>query len=293
MTRTWRLCAPVLIVILAGCDNPPTAEQQKQAQQLVNNTLNNMVFVEGGTFLMGDFGGKDGKSNFVYSISKDNKFTHNVTLDSFSISKSKVSWGEYLLWINLTNKPLPKSYIAIKEWTSYPPAKEFIKDNYLASVGWQDAKDYCQWIGQQSGLPVDLPTEAQWEYAARSQGQFISLATYNQQFDTEVMHSSRAFVPLNTRKPNQIGLYDMMGNGWDWTNDWYDENYYSASPSKNPQGPISGIKKVARGSAGTDIFKNLTINRYAMEPVLNDITITGRGFRCAIQSPTPIQPVTK
>lgn len=98
-----------------GCDQQPTAEQQKQAQQLVNSTLNNMVFVEGGTFLMGDFGGKDGKSNFVYSLSKDNKFTHNVTLDSFSISKSKVSWGEYLQWLDIMGKPLPENYKKLKE----------------------------------------------------------------------------------------------------------------------------------------------------------------------------------
>ncbi|WPA90884.1 SUMF1/EgtB/PvdO family nonheme iron enzyme [Providencia zhijiangensis] len=288
MKMLWCLSVPLLIGSLVGCDNTPTAEQQKQAQQLVNDTLNNMVFVEGGTFLMGDFGGKDGVSTLYYSPRKDNKFTHNVTLDSFSISKSKVSWGEYLLWIDLTNKPLPKSYIAIKEWTRYPPAKEFIKDNYLASVGWQDAKDYCQWIGQQSGLPVDLPTEAQWEYAARSQGQFLRYSTDNGQFGTFVDPSSEPYIVLNKRKPNPLGLYDMLGNGWDWTNDWYDENYYSVSPEKNPQGPQSGTTKVTRGSAGTNFMDNQNIERYAMPPVLTEIMSTGRGFRCAIQSPTPI-----
>ncbi|QLR03560.1 formylglycine-generating enzyme family protein [Providencia rettgeri] len=288
MKMVWCLSLPLLIGSLVGCDHTPTAEQQKQAQQLVNDTLNNMVFVEGGTFLMGDFGGKDGKSNFVYSISKDNKFTHNVTLDSFSISKSKVSWGEYLQWLDIMGKPLPENYKKLKEQVRYVSMKKFTNDNYLASVNWQDAKDYCQWIGQQSGLPVDLPTEAQWEYAARSRGQFLNYSSDDGKFGDFIDPSSKAYIPLNMRKPNPLGLYDMIGNGWDWTNDWYDENYYSVSPEKNPQGPQSGTTKVTRGSAGTNFMDNQNIERYAMPPVLTEIMSTGRGFRCAIQSPTPI-----
>ncbi|MEI9532510.1 formylglycine-generating enzyme family protein [Moellerella wisconsensis] len=277
------------LMLLTACDTRPTPEQQAKANQLVQNTLDNMVFAEGGTFLMGDFGGKDGVSTLYYSFDKDNKFVHNVTLDSFSLSKQKVSWGEFLLWLEIMGRPLPKNYIKLREWTDYPPAKEFIKDNYLASVNWQDAKDYCQWVGQQSGLPVDLPTEAQWEYAARSRGQFLRLATHDGKFASVIADDALSYAPLGERQPNPLGLYDMMGNGWDWTNDWYDENYYAASPEKNPQGPETGTLKVARGSAGTDIFKNQNIDRYAMPPVLTNITITGRGFRCAVQSPIPIQ----
>lgn len=166
--------------------------------------------------------------------------------------------------------------------------KKFTNDNYLASVNWQDAKDYCQWIGQQSGLPVDLPTEAQWEYAARSRGQFLNYSSDDGKFGDFIAPSSKAYIPLNMRKPNPLGLYDMIGNGWDWTNDWYDENYYSVSPEKNPQGPQSGTTKVTRGSAGTNFMDNQNIERYAMPPVLTEIMSTGRGFRCAIQSPKPI-----
>ncbi|MEI9749308.1 SUMF1/EgtB/PvdO family nonheme iron enzyme, partial [Moellerella wisconsensis] len=217
------------IVLLTACDTRPTSEQQAKANQLVQNTLDNMVFAEGGTFLMGDFGGKDGVSTLYYSPRKDNKFVHNVTLDSFSLSKQKVSWGEFLLWLEIMDRPLPMSYIELREWVTYPPAKEYIKDNYLASVNWQDAKDYCQWVGQQSGLPVDLPTEAQWEYAARSRGQFLRLATHDGKFASVIADDALSYAPLGERQPNPLGLYDMMGNGWDWTNDWYDANYYAVS----------------------------------------------------------------
>ncbi|HHR5880709.1 TPA: formylglycine-generating enzyme family protein [Providencia alcalifaciens] len=279
-----------------GCDHTPTAEQQKQAQQLINDSLQNMVFIEGGTFLMGDFGsGHDGKSTLPYSLGTDNKFVHDVTLDNFSLSKYRVTWYQFNLWKELTRQSLTETYKDLSTQNELPSWKESTQDNYPASVDWQDAKDYCLWLGQQTGLPIDLPTEAQWEYAARNRGQFVLFAskdgTYNNGQEGGDALVAAGFYPVGNFPPTPLGLYDMVGNGLDWINDWYDANYYKYSPSRNPQGPEQGKEKVMRGSEGNFYLKNLTIIR-SSRPLKNGIR-PKLGFRCAVQSPNPIQPVTK
>ncbi|WP_374447800.1 formylglycine-generating enzyme family protein [Providencia sp.] len=204
--------------LLTGCDQQLTAEQETQKQQLINQSLGNMVFIEGGTFLMGDFGsGHDDKSTLPYSIGKDNKFVHDVTLDSFSLSKYRVTWGQFNLWRELTKKPLTDTYQELKNEKLIPKWIESTQDSYPASVDWQDAKDYCLWLGQQTGLPFDLPTEAQWEYAARNRGQFIVFAskdgTYNDGSQGGEALFATDFAPVGVYPPTPLGLYDMMGGG--------------------------------------------------------------------------------
>ncbi len=204
--------------LLTGCDQQLTAEQETQKQQLINQSLGNMVFIEGGTFLMGDFGsGHDDKSTLPYSIGKDNKFVHDVTLDSFSLSKYRVTWGQFNLWRELTKKPLTDTYQELKNEKLIPKWIESTQDSYPASVDWQDAKDYCLWLGQQTGLPFDLPTEAQWEYAARNRGQFILFAskdgTYNDGSEGGESLFATDFSPVGVYPPTPLGLYDMMGGG--------------------------------------------------------------------------------
>ncbi|WP_369310405.1 formylglycine-generating enzyme family protein [Providencia rettgeri] len=284
------------VLVTTGCDQPLTAEQEKQKQQLLNDSLNNMVFIEGGTFLMGDFGsGHDGKSTLPYSIDKDNKFVHNVTLDSFSLSKYRVTWGQFNLWRELTAQPLTEKYQKLKTRDRLKDWQASTQDNYPASADWQDAKDYCLWLGQQTGLPIDLPTEAQWEYAARNRGQFILFAskdgTYNDGSQGGEALFATDFAPVGVYPPTPLGLYDMMAVGFDWMNDWYAADYYEHSPVKNPQGPEQGKEKVTRGADGSFYLKNLTMNRYPTP--LTNRNIPGLGFRCAVQSPTPVQPITK
>jgi len=88
---------------------------------------------------MGDFGsGHDGKSTLPYSLGKDNKFVHDVTLDSYSLSKYRVTWGQFNLWRKLTAQPLTDRYLDLS-------TQKEIKD-------WQDVKDYCLWLGQRCRL---------------------------------------------------------------------------------------------------------------------------------------------
>ncbi|MTC61805.1 SUMF1/EgtB/PvdO family nonheme iron enzyme [Providencia rustigianii] len=296
-------CRTVLLIsfgLLTGCDQQLTTEQENQKQQLINDSLQNMVFIEGGTFLMGDFGsGHDGKSTLPYSLGTDNKFVHDVTLDSFSLSKYRVTWRQFNLWRALTGLQLTDRYNDLKSRDIMKDWQASTQDNYPASADWQDAKDYCLWLGQQAGLPIDLPTEAQWEYAARNRGQFILFAskdgTYND--GSENTNNSddalfaAGFYPIGSYPPTPLGLYDMMGNGLDWTNDWYAADYYEHSPKTNPQGPEQGEEKVVRGSESSMYLNTLVMNRW-YHPLKNR-NIPGLGFRCAVQSPAPIQSVTK
>ncbi|WP_353242944.1 SUMF1/EgtB/PvdO family nonheme iron enzyme [Providencia sp.] len=282
-------------ILLTACQPSLSPEQQALSDNLVSQSINNMVFIEGGSFMMGDFGGHDGRSTRPYTVEQDNKAFHKVTLDSFSLAKYPVTWKEFNLWITLTNRSPSKHYQRLENANSIPFARAIVQEQFMARTDWQSAKDFCQWLGQQTNLSIDLPTEAQWEYAARNRGQFVGFAsadgtfTLYEQYETEP--DVFGYTAVGTTPPNPLGLYDMARNGLNWINDWYAEDYYSVSPELNPQGPSSGEEKVARGSTGTAYHKNITVDRHSRPPI--DENSTGLGFRCAVQSPTPVQPVAK
>lgn len=153
-----------------------------------------------------------------------------------------------------------------------------LSDNYSASVTWQRAKDYCLWLGELSGKKIDLPTEAQWEYAARSEGKYLPFATDNGKIERGRNHPTYdelqqytgglylPIYPIGKYPPNPLGLYDMGLSGKEWTNDWYASDYYSHSPVKDPQGPTKGERKVQRGAVGGDDQYALTIFRQSSPP---------------------------
>jgi formylglycine-generating enzyme required for sulfatase activity len=140
------------------------------------------------------------------------------------------------------------------------------------------SQDYCHWLGEKTGLPLDLPTEAQWEYAARNRGGYVLFATDNGNYEIgknianneQKIHFSGlhlfSFI-IGKFPPTPLGLYDMAGNGVDWINDWYAEDYYSRSPEIDPQGPDSGKYKVIRGYlGGGGAFTNQTVYRQFVRP---------------------------
>lgn len=128
-----------------------------------------------------------------------------------------------------------------------------------------------------------LPTEAEWEYAARSGGKNEKYSGGND-IDSVAWYSGnsgRKTHPVGQKQPNGLGIYDMSGNVWEWTNDWYDENYYRNSPRDNPKGADSGQYRVLRGgSLRSDALDSRAAHRGGNLP---DIRFSGSfGFRCVM-----------
>jgi formylglycine-generating enzyme required for sulfatase activity len=212
-----------------------------------------MVHVPGGCFLMGDNFG-DGYS--------DELPVHEVCLSSFYIDKYQVTQGEYQSVMG--NNP------------SFFPGDN---NRPVEQVTWYNARDYCQTVGKR------LSTEAEWEYAARSGGKLEKWAGTN----TESLVGSYAWYkansglishPVGQKQPNDLGLYDMSGNVWEWVADWFDEDYYSFSPKNNPQGPSNGTDRVVRGGCWcTESTRLLRTTVRLWDLPGNKDRFTG--FRCA------------
>jgi len=234
-----------------------TPEQSSTLQALVAKTKKNLVFVQGGSFQMGDFGPIHNAEKLPYYGGMDSMMLHKVTLDSFSMAAYKTTYEDYDVYTALHG---------LEKLMQDPRDIYFKRRTAPAGVQWQPARDYCQWLGQQVGVPMDLPTEAQWEYAARNRGQMVVFATdngkvemgrnvptfewleehnYNPAMGT---HSGSAMYEVGLFPPNPLGLYDLVSNGFDWALDWYDPAYYANSPEHNPSGPSTGAKKVRRGN---------------------------------------------
>ncbi|MGN1173427.1 MAG: formylglycine-generating enzyme family protein, partial [Muribaculaceae bacterium] len=188
-----------------------------------------MVYVPGGTFTMGATAeqGDDAWDS--------EKPAHSVTLSGYYIGKYEVTQAQWKAIMG-TN---PSS---------------FKGDNLpVERVSWDDCQTFIRKLNQLTGKKFSLPTEAQWEYAARggkSGGTKYSgcndidnVAWYYRDIAGEKTH------PVGTKSPNDLGIFDMSGNVWEWCQDWYDSNYYKNSPTSNPTGPESGSRRVYRGGS--------------------------------------------
>ncbi|SLX52989.1 formylglycine-generating enzyme family protein [Klebsiella pneumoniae] len=270
--RKLIVVASVAAGLLTGCDQKSTGKRETLSEALVAKSLSNMVPVKGGEFLMGDFGPLVGQK-LPFSINQDDKVLHKVVLSDFSISKFKVTNDDYNKYLQITGIKKPPINILVKEYPSLQ------KDDYSVGVTWQQAKDYCQWLGKESDKNIDLPTEAQWEYAARSRGQYLPFSTNNGNFElgSKIPEQKKLdeytdgygfpIYPIGKYPPNPLGLYDMGLSGAEWSNDWYSTDYYSHSPVYDPQGPVKGNEKVLRGYVGGDRQYALTIFRQSSQPV--------------------------
>ena len=193
-----------------------------------------MVLVPAGEFIMGSNEGN-----------VDEKPAHQVYLDAYYIDKHEVTIGQYGEFLDVNSFDPPPL------WTTM--AQPSYENRPVVNVDWKDASNYCKWAGKR------LPTEAEWEKAARgTDGRLYpwgndppSPARANFGKDRDKWNNHEALVPVGQMKEGKspYGVYDLAGNVWEWVNDWYDPDYYAASPSRNPQGPISGKFKVIRGGS--------------------------------------------
>ena len=219
-----------------------------------------MVPVEGGTFTMGATleQGSDAHG--------DEKPVHKVTLSSFAIGQTEVTQE---LWEAVMGSN-PSSYKGAKR-----PVEE---------VSWNDCQTFITKLNQLTGKKFRLPTEAEWEYAARG-GKNSKGYKYagSNTIDEVAWYASNWGIQTHdvaTKKPNELGLYDMSGNVWEWCQDLYGSNYYSSSPQTNPTGPSSGSNRVLRGGSRIHYARDCRVSlRYYDDPDWRSISC---GLRLAL-----------
>ena len=227
ISQTFPLPNEPMKVVMVGVEEADLNRQPnitvKGKVYNVNGVEFSMVAVEGGTFMMGG-----GIHDFEMPV-------HRVELNSFSICQTEVTQE---LWEAVMGSN-----------PSYRKGLKFPVEN----VSWNDCQAFITKLNQLTGQQFRLPTEAEWEYAARGGNQSYGYIYSGSNRLKEVgwgAYNSRARTHVvATKAPNELGLYDMSGNVWEWCQDWSDASYYSSSPIDNPTGPFSGTSHVKRGGA--------------------------------------------
>jgi len=209
------------------------------------------VLVKGGCFQMGDVFG-DGDAH--------EKPVHEVCVSDFYLGKYEVTQGQWekVMGTNPANR------------------KKCGPDCPVDSVSWNMIQEFVTKLNSKGTTQYRLPTEAEWEYAARSGGKKEKWAgTVDEKALVEfAWHDMNSDSPVNQvgkKKPNSLGLYDMSGNILEWCQDVYDETYYGASPKDNPSGPADGPKRVLRGGySGREVKELRTTHRIGDDPAVWD-----------------------
>ena len=240
--------------------------------------IDGMVLIQGGWFLMGS----NKKAN--------ERPVHKVYVKSFYMDKFEVTVEEFRRFCIATGRKMPMQPI----WNS---------DNHpVVNVSWYDAQAYAKWAGKR------LPTEAEWEYAARAGGNSLTypfqmerayIKSYGNVADFSLYQKDRRRVivgsyedgfpftsPVGYFPPNPFGIYDLEGNVLEWCADWYDARYYSQSPQTNPGGPPKGSYKVIRGASWnrSGDYLRTTFRTYYPPQCTFDFL----GFRCAMDAETAL-----
>ena len=200
-----------------------------------------MIKVIGGTFTMGDESG---------DLGTDPLPTHSVTLKSFSIAKTETTVAQWKAYCTVTGHKMPQT-----------PSWGWKDNDPIVNVNWDDAVGYCDWLSDKTGQKYRLPTEAEFEYAAKggvnskgfkySGGQSLDLVGWYDGNSNNHPHN------VATKRANELGLYDMSGNVSEWCKDWYGE--YSNSQATNPQDSGTGEFRVLRGGAWSSVPANCRV----------------------------------
>ncbi len=194
---------------------------------------------------------------------------HKVYVSSFFMDKYEVTNQQYYKFCIATKNPLPQFW-GLNDFKSGPDFPDFP----VVGVSFSDAEKYARWSGKR------LPTEAEWEYAARG-GLINKNYPFGDQIDSTKVNYGRKYkgiLKVRTFKPNDFGLYDITGNVWEWTSDFYSDDYYASSPAENPKGPERGRFKVIRGGSWhSGAMCVQTYYRNGLSPSWVDFAV---GFRC-------------
>ena len=204
---------------------------------ILDRLVANMVYVAGGTFMMG---ANPGDSE-AYDWEKPR---HQVTLSGFSIGRYEVTQEEWEAVMGSN------------------PSKFNGKKRPVEQVSWDDCQEFIRKLNEKTGKRFRLPTEAEWEFAARggnkSQGYLYSGSNSLDAVAWNTSNSGSTTHDVGQKSPNELGLYDMTGNVYEWCSDWYGN--YSSSSQTNPAGPASGSDRVFRGGSWYSIARNCRVS---------------------------------
>ena len=236
------LCLVLLCVAAQSC-----SRRNPRESDAVPNI--DMVRIPGGEFMMGSETG-----------APDERPVHRVRVDSFYLGRTEVTVGQWRMFAResgyLTQAEQRRGGMVrgekgreVKRDANWEhPYQAQTDEHPVVLVSWKDAQAFCHWLSKKSGLNYRLPTEAEWEYACRAggkdelYGKLDAIAWYE-------FNSDGHTHPVGRKQPNSLGLYDMLGNVWEWCQDRYDKNYYRVSPGTDPAGPVEGLYRVSRGGS--------------------------------------------
>jgi formylglycine-generating enzyme required for sulfatase activity len=223
------------------------------------------AFVPPGKFMMGCSPGER-------KCDKQEKPPHPVSITKgFWMSQVEVTAGAYKRYAKAAQRSMPPPPIFNREWENDKLP--------IVKVSWLESQDFCKWAGGR------LPTEAEWEYAARG-GTNESLYGPLDEISVYARNSGNGHGQwgnpnmVGLKHPNTFNIYDMLGNVFEWTNDWYDSDYYDRSPSSDPQGPPNGKEKVVRGRAWVANGEDMRVSYRGSEQP--DKSFFEGGFRCTL-----------
>ena len=279
---SWML---LVLLVLVGCGDEFTENEERALKDLVKDEVvagAEMVLIPGGSFEMGNhFGEGDG----------DELPVHTVELDEFYMDVHEVTVGQFKQFVEQSGYSYGGNWDTVAK---YSPGDEYP----MVYISRNDATAYAKWAGKR------LPTEAEWEYAARGglagerypwggalpngrqcnyadKNADAVLRSMNKDYDWADMKVDDGYAkcaPVGSYPANGYGLYDLAGNVWEWCADWYGSDYYSKSPAKNPPGPGTGSSRVLRsGSWGYATSSLRVALRTRDNPSKRDPSY---GFRC-------------
>lgn len=253
-----------------------------------------MVFVKGGTFTMGCTAEQS-------DCWENEKITHSVTLNNFYIGKYEITVKQFGRFISESGY---KTNADKNGWSFIQNGEDWLKkdsanwecgvtgarrdsgesDHPVIHISWNDAKTFCIWLSQKTGMKYRLPTEAEWEYAARGGDKAASEPAYMYSGTDKpgnagwfIDNSGNNTHAVGGKPPNILGLYDMSGNVWEWCNDWF-ENYKSP-PQTNPKGPASGKEKALRGGSWLSFYWSMRVSNRSKYN--HESPCSANGFRIA------------
>ena len=219
----------MMVARMAGAGSPPAATVRQNHKDGLN-----YVWIHPGTFMMGCSSG-DG------DCFEQEKPPRQVKISKgFWMGQTEVTVAAYKRFAGETRRGMPSTPIFNIDWANVQMP--------IVNVSWDDADAYCTWAGGR------LPTEAEWEYAARGgngarrYGSPDEVSWYSENSGLEPH-------PVGQKQANAFGLYDVLGNVWEWVNDWYDEKYYQDGPLQDPPGPSGGLQHVLRGGSWGGLSK--------------------------------------